>query len=137
MNTLAERIRASRKKAGLSQADVAKSLRVSASAVNQWESGFSKNIKLEYFFALASLLQQDSQWLATGTVFPQLRRMQAEAPPPSAQAAVSLVGEEKALLHHFRLLPTKLRKRLLRFVKGLSDLSVFEDRNVRVDRGAQ
>ncbi|WP_423908388.1 helix-turn-helix domain-containing protein [Candidatus Spongiihabitans sp.] len=133
MNILAERIRASREKAGLSQADVAKSLRVSASAVNQWESGFSKNIKLEYFFALTNLLQQDPQWLATGTVFPQLHRMQAQM-PPSDQAAVSLVGAEKALLHHFRLLPAKLRKRLLRFVKGLSDLSVSEGGNVR---GAQ
>ncbi|WP_424947745.1 helix-turn-helix domain-containing protein [Candidatus Spongiihabitans sp.] len=133
MSTLAERICESREKAGLSQADVAKSLRVSASAVNQWESGFSKNIKLGHFFALASLLHQDPQWLATGTVFPQLRRMQEEA-PPSAQAAVSLVGEEKALLHHFRLLPAKLRKRLLTFVRGVSDLSVFECGDVRVDR---
>lgn len=133
MNTLAERIRVSREKAGLSQVDVAKSLQVSASAVNQWESGFSKNIKLAYFFALTNLLQQDPQWLATGTVFPQLRRMQEQA-PPSAQDVVSLVGEEKALLHHFRLLPAKLRKRLLRFVRGLSDLSVFEGGN---DRGDQ
>ena len=137
MNTLAERIRASREKVGLSQADVAKSLRVSASAVNQWESGFSKNIKLEYFFALTNLLQQDPQWLATGTVFPQLHRMQAQAPPPSDQVAVSLVGVEKALLHHFRLLPAKLRKQLLRFVRGLSDLSVSEGGNVRGARGAQ
>ena len=56
VNTLANRIRESREKAGLSQAEVAKSLNVSASAVNQWEQGLSKNIKLEHFFDLAALL---------------------------------------------------------------------------------
>ena len=52
MKTLPERIRTAREEAGLSQADVARALRISASAVNQWEQGFSKNIKLEHFFAL-------------------------------------------------------------------------------------
>ena len=39
--------------AGLSQADVAKALHISASAVNQWERGLIKNMKLDHFFALA------------------------------------------------------------------------------------
>ena len=117
MNTLTERIRVAREQAGLSQAEVAKSLRVSASAVNQWEQGLSKNIKLEHFFALAGLLRQDPQWLATGTVFPYMRRTQATPPklddPP-------LTREEKALLHHVRRLPDTLRRPLLKFIKDLS-----------------
>ncbi len=118
MNTLTERIRVARKQAGLSQADVAKALRISASAVNQWELGFSKNIKLEHFFALARLLRQDPQWLATGTVFPYVRQTQAIPPklddPP-------LTREEKSILHHIRRLPETTRKGLLKFLRVLSD----------------
>ncbi len=123
MNTLTERIRVAREQAGLSQAEVAKSLRVSASAVNQWEQGLSKNIKLEHFFALAGLLRQDPQWLATGTAFPYVRRTQATPPklddPP-------LTREEKALLHHIRRLPDTLRRPLLKFIKELSAFSALE-----------
>ncbi|MCY4614519.1 MAG: helix-turn-helix domain-containing protein [Nitrospira sp.] len=125
MKTLTERIQTARKQAGLSQADVAKALRISASAVNQWEQGFSKNIKLEHFFALASLLRQDPQWLATGTVFPYVRHTQATPPklddPP-------LTSEEKALLHQVRQMPSRLRKVLLRFLRGLSDVCVAPDK---------
>ena len=117
MNTLTERIRVARKEAGLSQADVAKALRISASAVNQWELGFSKNIKLDHFFALARLLRQDPQWLATGTVFPYMR--QTQAVPPTLDEP-PLTREEKVLLHHVRLLPDTLRRPLLKFIKGLS-----------------
>ena len=52
MNKLTDRIRTAREEAGLSQTDVARALRISPSAANQWEQGFSKNIKLEHFFAL-------------------------------------------------------------------------------------
>ncbi len=126
MITLTERIRASREQAGLSQADVAKALRISPSAVNQWEQGFSKNIKLDHFFALARLLNQDPQWLATGTVFPALRHKQAT--PPHMDAPL-LTREEKALLHHVRRMPDAPRKALLRFLRGLSDLCVPPDRS--------
>ncbi|MXX11283.1 MAG: helix-turn-helix domain-containing protein [Nitrospira sp. SB0667_bin_9] len=118
MSTLTERIQIARKQAGLSQADVAKALRISASAVNQWESGFSKNIKLEHFFALARLLRQDPQWLATGTVFPYTRRTQAT--PPKLDAPL-LTREEKAILHHIRRMPDTTRKGLLKFLRVLSD----------------
>ena len=74
MNNLTDRIRAARKQAGLTQADVARALRISVSAVNQWEQGLIKNIKLSHFFALANLLGQDPQWLATGKTFPLTRK---------------------------------------------------------------
>ena len=119
METLAERIRSSRETIGLSQAEVAKSLRVSASAVNQWEQGLSKNLKLVHFFALAKLLRQDPQWLGTGTVFPCQRRTQTK--PPS-QPPQPLSGEESALLHHFRRLPERPRRQLLKFLREFSGL---------------
>lgn len=120
MNTLAERLQFARKQAGLSQTEVAKSLHVSASAVNQWEQGLSKNIKLEHFFSLARLLGQDPQWLATGTVFPSKRRRPA---PPNGQPVAALNAEEKALLHHFRQLPARLRRQLNNVFRSLSGLA--------------
>lgn len=88
MSTLTDRIRAAREKAGLSQTDVAKALGISASAVNQWEHGFSKNIKLQHFFALARLLGQDPQWLANrqGTL-------------PSARDLIDAAGAGLSLPH--------------------------------------
>ena len=82
MNTLTDRIRAAREEAGLSQTDVARALRISASAVNQWEHGFSKNIKLPTFFALARLLGQDPHWLATGKALSGVRGTAAMPPAP-------------------------------------------------------
>ncbi len=108
--SLTGRIRAARLQAGLSQADVAKALHVSASAVNQWELGFSKNIKLEHFFALAKLLRQDPQWLATGTAFTPLHQSHTTDP---------LTPEEKAILHQIRRLPHTTRKGLLKFLRIL------------------
>ena len=128
MNTLTDRIRTAREQAGLSQAEVAKALHISASAVNQWEQGFSKNIKLEHFFALASLLRQDPQWLATGTVFPYVRHKQ-ETPPKLDDPL--LTREEKALLHYVRQMPNPLRKVVLKFLRGLGDIYVSPHKSGR------
>ena len=124
MNTLTERIRAAREQAGLSQADVAKALRISASAVNQWEQGLTKNMKLNNFFALANLLGQDPRWLATGRTFPSGQEPVVRSPIPDYP---SLTSEEKALLHHVRRLPGKLRKMLLKFIQGLGEIYVSPD----------
>ncbi len=118
MNTLTERIRAARKEAGLSQADVAKALRISASAVNQWEQGFTKNVKLEHFFTLAALLGQDPRWLATGKVPPRARESVGKSPKPDH---VAVTSEEKALLHYIRRMSGKRRRSLLQFLRALED----------------
>ena len=119
MDTLTERIRAAREQAGLTQTDVAKALRISPSAVNQWEQGFTKNIKLEHFFTLARLLGQDPQWLATGKRPPRAREASDK---PSASDSPTPTSEERALLHHVRQMPAVLRKGVLRFVKVLTNL---------------
>ena len=128
MTTLTERIRAAREDAGLSQADVAKALRISASAVNQWEQGLTKNMKLNNFFALANLLGQDARWLATGKTPTRAREPIVTSPTPNHHA---LTSEEKALLHHVRRLPVKLRKVLLKFIRGLGDISISPDQTDR------
>ena len=128
MNKLAERIRAAREEAGLSQADVAKALCLSRSAVNQWEQGLSKNIRLSHFFTLARLLRQDPQWLATGQVFPRAREPVVMSPTPDYP---SLTSEEKALLHQIRRLPGTLRKGLLKFLRALDNVAVSPDNPAR------
>ena len=121
MKKLPDRIRAAREEAGLSQADVAKALHISASAVNQWERGLIKNMKLDHFFALTNLLKQDPRWLATGKVPSRTREPAVMSPKPDYPA---LTSEEKALLHYFRQIPNTLRKVVLRFLRELNNTHV-------------
>ena len=125
MNTLTERIRAARVGAGLSQTDVAKALRISASAVNQWEQGFTKNIKLTHFFALAKLLGQDPRWLATGKTPSRMRETAATPPAPHFPTPT---GDELALLHYVRHMPNTLRRLVLRLLRELSNIYVSSDK---------
>ena len=117
MDTLTERIRAAREQAGLTQTDVAKALRISASAVNQWEHGFSKNIKLKHFFELAHLLGQDPLWLATGKSHPKARTTTPPSPNPHPTTS-----EERALLHYVGQMPGTMRILVLRFLRGLTNI---------------
>ena len=128
MNNLTDRIRAARKQAGLTQADVARALRISVSAVNQWEQGLIKNIKLSHFFALANLLGQDPQWLATGKTFPLTRKPALTSPLSNDPA---LTNEEKILLHQVRRLDTTPRKMLIKFLRTLDDTYSGSDRHAR------
>lgn len=128
MNNMTDRIRAARTQAGLTQADIARALRISVSAVNQWEQGLIKNIKLRHFFALANLLGQDPQWLATGKTFP-LTRKPALMSPLSDDPA--LTNEEKILLHQVRRLDTTPRKMLIKFLRTLDDTYSGNDRPAR------
>lgn len=63
---LAERIRAARLAAGLSQSELARRIKRNASAVNHMESGRSKALKSETVLALASALSVSAYWLETG-----------------------------------------------------------------------
>lgn len=118
MNNLTDRIRATRKQTGLSQTDVARALRISVSAVNQWEQGLIKNIKLRHFFALANLLGQDPQWLATGKTLSPARKPAMTSPLSHDPA---LTNEEKLLLHQIRRLDRTPRKMLIQFLRALDD----------------
>ncbi len=128
MNNLTDRIRAARKQAGLSQTDVARALRVSVSAVNQWEQGVIKNIKLPHFFALTNLLGQDPQWLATGKTFPPARKPAMTSPLSHDPA---LTNEEKLLLHQIRRLERIPRKMLIQFLRALDDTDSESERPAR------
>lgn len=63
--TLAQRITRARKDVGLSREDLAAAAGVSVAAVQAWESGATKNLKLEHLFAVADALNVNPRWLAT------------------------------------------------------------------------
>jgi DNA-binding XRE family transcriptional regulator len=65
-DTMGERIRALREQAGLTQTELGDRVGVSFSAVNQWESGATQNIKTEPFARLLDLFGVDHCFLVWG-----------------------------------------------------------------------
>ena len=63
---LAQRIKAARDAAGLSQSEVARRLGLRPSAVNHMESGRTKSLKAETILTLAQCLSVSAYWLETG-----------------------------------------------------------------------
>ena len=61
---LADRLREARRIAGITQQQLADRVKVTKSAISQWERGETANIKLETFFAVAEALNVDAKWLA-------------------------------------------------------------------------
>jgi transcriptional regulator with XRE-family HTH domain len=66
MDTMGDRIRTLREARRMSQPQLAAATGVTKSAVSQWESGETKNIKLNTFLALVEVLQTDFEYLVYG-----------------------------------------------------------------------
>lgn len=66
METMGDRIRTLREARKLSQEALGKLVGVTKGAVSQWESGSTKNIKLETFLALLEVLRTDYEYLVYG-----------------------------------------------------------------------
>ena len=64
--TLGERIAARRKELGLRQEDLANAAGVTTAAVSYWETGNTKNLRLEHLFSIADKLKVQARWLALG-----------------------------------------------------------------------
>ncbi|MDP2621580.1 MAG: helix-turn-helix transcriptional regulator [Hyphomicrobiales bacterium] len=56
--TLAQRIASRRKELGLSREDLATAAGVTVPAVQAWEAGTTKNLKLQHLFAIADASPQ-------------------------------------------------------------------------------
>jgi transcriptional regulator with XRE-family HTH domain len=63
--TLSQRIASRRKEVGLTREDLAAAAGVSVAAVQAWESGATKNLKLDHLFTVADALNVNPRWLAT------------------------------------------------------------------------
>ena len=101
-----ERIRAARQAAGLTQAGLAESIRVSRSAVAQWETDRSGQVGAN-LARVAAALGVSAQHLLTGTEGPN-----------GGQGAES--GDELGLLRLYRTLGDADRQVLLRLAVRLS-----------------
>lgn len=66
VTTIHRRLETARTNAGLSQAELAKRVGVTRSAVNQWESGQTKHVRPENLFAVADATGHSARWIATG-----------------------------------------------------------------------
>lgn len=64
---MAQRITEARTAAHLTQVQLAEKVKVSRGAVNKWEKGDTKNLKLENLFALAEHTGHSAKWIALGT----------------------------------------------------------------------
>lgn len=89
MKTLAERIVSRREELGLRPVDLAHAAGVSISAVLQWETGSTKNLKNEHLFSIADALNLNPRWLAIGVG-------SKDASPSREAYRLALVQRDKA-----------------------------------------
>lgn len=67
MNTIGQRIRAAREAVELDQVQLAKRVGTTKSAVSQWESGATKNVRPDNLLRVADVTGVSIRWLITGT----------------------------------------------------------------------
>lgn len=65
-DTLAQRLLERRLELGLTQAEVADAAGISEMAVSYWETGKTKNLRLEHLFKVADFLKVRARWLGIG-----------------------------------------------------------------------
>lgn len=92
---VALRIRSARQAARLTQADLAARLRVSRSAVAQWENASGSTPATAHFAGLAQVLGCTFEWLATGRGRRMARGREAEAGVAGASADLAGTGADR------------------------------------------
>lgn len=65
-NTMGGRIRFLRQSRGLSQEKLGRELGLTGAAISAWESGGTKDMKIENFLRLCHMFQCSHHWLAFG-----------------------------------------------------------------------
>jgi transcriptional regulator with XRE-family HTH domain len=109
------RIRKARTMKGYSQAELARRLKISRSAVANWECGakFPSSARLQ---ALAMAADVSYEWLATGRGSPSLKQDWT----PAADVDIVDEPDERQLLSAYRNSTKPVRKRILEFVASTS-----------------
>lgn len=90
MSTLADRLTIAIAQAGITKAELARRVGISAPSVNGWFSGKAKFLRGENLLAAARALQVDEGWLATGKGQPDRSTLVRE---PAGEYSVSSVLE--------------------------------------------
>lgn len=78
-----ERVTEARIRSGMSQADLARELKISDASISQWESGEIKHLRAENLLRLAVALGVDPGWLLHGK---SLGLTVVQTPPHGAEA---------------------------------------------------
>lgn len=93
MNTLADRLTAAITKAGITKAELARRVGISAPSVNGWFTGKAKFLRGENLLAAAKALDVDQDWLASGKGSMR-RQAVGEAPPAQYLDAAAISPRE-------------------------------------------
>lgn len=113
--TLKARIRKARLLKGLSQTVLSSKLKVSRSAVANWESGNTAP-STAHLAQLSLATDVSHEWLATGRGLPALQ----EEWTPAVDAEIIDDPDERRLLHAYREGTKAARRRVLEFVASTS-----------------
>ena len=113
-----ERIRRARRRAGLSQTELAALVGVRRSAVSDWGSANETLPSMQNLLSIAKACRVSLEWLGTGRggISPD---PDALADVPAADAELVDVEEERVLLAGFRNLPRRSQQLVLDLVETL------------------
>lgn len=101
VETIGQRIERLRKERNLSQLQVATAAQVSRVAVTKWESGATKNLKLENLLAMCDLFGVSAEELISGA-HSTIPLKQSRAQQDSAPSGLSVNSEERQVLTAYR-----------------------------------
>jgi len=123
MQNLGDRIRVSRRAKKWSQARLADSLGVTASAVGHWERPNGHQPSSENLIEIAKHLSVSVEWLALGCG--EMRPNCSSGSPPGV---ISLSEEERTLLKRYQGLSSPSRALLMQFMEALTPPLAARDR---------
>jgi transcriptional regulator with XRE-family HTH domain len=115
---LAARIRAARRRAGLSQKELADRLGVSRGAVANWESASGVLPATERLQHIAHVTGTAFEWLATGRGAAQYQKSLDDIPAADVEIVEDPV--ELRLLRAFRMSPQRLHAQIIEFITSRS-----------------
>jgi transcriptional regulator with XRE-family HTH domain len=104
---MAHRIKRLRKRAGLTQEQLAKRVGVSRSAVALWETENTKTLRPEHLFAAADALGVDPRFLSNGTI-------------PVASSFAELPPNTRTMIESYLKLPSSLQDHVSALVRSMA-----------------
>ena len=119
LENLPDRIRRARRIAQITQAELARSVGVSASAVAQWEQACGTRPGTAHLVAVSRMISISLEWLATGEGTPR----KASLTKQDCAVALDVYARDMAeeiLLTEFRKLPASARRHLLEFMREMA-----------------
>lgn len=119
VQNLAERIRRARRLSGISQAELARRVRISPSAVAQWEQAKATIPSLSHLIEISKVASVSLEWLLTGEGKPR-RTRKTEADAALAFELYAFDSYEEALLKAYRMLTPRVRKNILELVEEIA-----------------